>query len=710
MRQISDNYSKRHKNSLFGRRPWLIAVVFAAMATLVACGDPAAVGTVTSVSIDQSDVTVAVGETQTLSATVVTTGNASRVVNWRSDDPDVATVSASGVVTGVAAGTATITATSRTDSSKSDSVTVTVTAGGNGGDPGEPGDPTAPTLTLTADPTSVSSGDPSTLTWTITGDYTGAQITNALGDIVEGDLDSTGSVTVNPTVSTVYTLTANYGTSSVVSTTARVAVQGAEGSPTVSDFVAEVLPGSQIRLAWDADGATSWSLEAVGTGGASADLGSGTGNGGEVVTAIPSSATPSYRLTLSNDAGDTVEQIARPDNVVVSTLDYDPYDAAGAVAQTAIEGTLREVVANAAPGSVVGFASDISTIELPGVDIYRGVSPVADAHLVIDKDITISGPAGSPITLQGASNQPEGHDSVELTWHSRIVYVAQDVTAELENLVLTGGDFIYYGAGINNDGTLTITNVTITGNRAFGTGGGIRNTSNGVLTIVDSVIDDNAAFTADDEVGVDWEIRGVPGTTDGLTSTPEGNGGGIRNDAGGQVTITNSQITNNHARFSGGGINNAGTLTITGSTIDNNEADFTQYTSEGSHFSYGGGIMNGGTGTLDVTGGSISGNSSAEQGGGVWHHANATTTLTDADITGNTAGAGGVTGYGGGIMQHYYTGELDTRLTTSGLNFVPANTPTDTDSHDAGVRPAGAGAAEIDLLEFRLAPLPPALR
>ena len=89
-------------------------------------------------------------------------------------------------------------------------------------------------------------------------------------------------------------------------------------------------------------------------------------------------------------------------------------------------------------------------------DRYREISPIVDSHLVIDKDLVISGPAGTQVRLVGASNQPEDDTSQPLTWHSRMVYVAPGVTAELENLELTGGNFIYFGAGINNDGTLTI--------------------------------------------------------------------------------------------------------------------------------------------------------------------------------------------------------------------------------------------------------------
>ncbi|EPZ2457262.1 Ig-like domain-containing protein [Citrobacter youngae] len=63
------------------------------------------------------------GDTTSLTATLAPAG-ATDSVTWESSDPVVATVNASGVVTGVAAGTATITAKSRTFA---DTAIITVT-------------------------------------------------------------------------------------------------------------------------------------------------------------------------------------------------------------------------------------------------------------------------------------------------------------------------------------------------------------------------------------------------------------------------------------------------------------------------------------------------------------------------------------------------------------------------------------------------------
>jgi len=81
---------------------------------------------VLSVTIDQADVSLEVGESVQLSATVAVRGYASSAVVWSSDDPTVANVDASGLVLGVSEGSATVNATSVADESKHAHVAVIV--------------------------------------------------------------------------------------------------------------------------------------------------------------------------------------------------------------------------------------------------------------------------------------------------------------------------------------------------------------------------------------------------------------------------------------------------------------------------------------------------------------------------------------------------------------------------------------------------------
>jgi hypothetical protein len=98
------------------------------------------------------------------------------------------------------------------------------------------------------------------------------------------------------------------------------------------------------------------------------------------------------------------------------------------------------------------------------------------------------------------------------------------------------------GGGINNNSTLVLTNVTVSGNTA---------------TI--------------------------------LFPFASGSGGGISNLASGTLTLTNSTVSGNAASSTSGGILSFGTLTLTNSTVAGNEAPQIQ------------GIRNGFRGTLTIT-------------------------------------------------------------------------------------------------------------
>ena len=71
----------------------------------------AATVAVTGVTLNKTETTILVGGSETLTATVAPEDATNQKVTWQSDKPEIATVDASGKVTGVAAGEATITVT-----------------------------------------------------------------------------------------------------------------------------------------------------------------------------------------------------------------------------------------------------------------------------------------------------------------------------------------------------------------------------------------------------------------------------------------------------------------------------------------------------------------------------------------------------------------------------------------------------------------------
>ncbi len=227
-------------------------------------------------------------------------------------------------------------------------------------------------------------------------------------------------------------------------------------------------------------------------------------------------------------------------------------------------------------------------------------------------------------------------------------------TLTLTNNTITGNKATFYGGGIDNRGTLTLTNSTISDNTANnGYGGGIFN-SGGTLTLTNNTITGNTAF-----YGGGIYNAGTLTLTNNTISDNTANlyGGGIYNYQWGTLTLTNNTITGNKADLGGGGIfnNYLGTLTLTDSTITGNTTNNTVY-------GYGGGIYNAGTSTL--TNSTISGNTANFSGGGIFNYLG-TLTLTDSTITGNTTN-NTVYGYGGGIYNNMLSTLLLTNSTISG--------------------------------------------
>jgi len=110
---------------------------------------------VTSVSIPEGDQELEEGETFQLTAVVEPENATNKDVSWSTSNETVATVSETGLVTAVSAGTATITVTTD-DGGLTDSITVTVTA---------PNDNEAPTWPAGSELTAVVSGNSVALSW-----------------------------------------------------------------------------------------------------------------------------------------------------------------------------------------------------------------------------------------------------------------------------------------------------------------------------------------------------------------------------------------------------------------------------------------------------------------------------------------------------------------------------------------------------------------
>lgn len=173
----------------------------------------------------------------------------------------------------------------------------------------------------------------------------------------------------------------------------------------------------------------------------------------------------------------------------------------------------------------------------------------------INANITINGGTPGLITLSGSN--------------AYLFQVSFGKSLTLRNLTLANSSSIVAGA-IENFGTTTIENCTLTNNQTVTSGGAV--TNYGTLNVVNSTFSNNRAF----------------------------NGGAIYIEGGGVATISSSTIFSNSAEADGGGIYNGGTITLTNTTLNSN----TVLTETG--VARGGGAYN--SGQFSMVGGSVVGN------------------------------------------------------------------------------------------------------
>lgn len=340
-------------------------------------------------------------------------------------------------------------------------------------------------------------------------------------------------------------------------------------------------------------------------------------------------------------------------------------------------GCLRKAIldANAHPGT-----DTITITTTKDLLLKTELPPITD-------NVVIRG-LGKNIVVQRGGYFPEAQ-----TDPFRVFHVAPNVNATFHRLTITNGNLKFYepnegqkGAGILNEGILTLSSCVVTGNDAMkNVGGGIYNT--GTLFINNSSIVNNHATS----------------------------GGGIVNGRFGTVRMTESTVSGNTADDAGGGISNAGALYIYRSTVTNNRATKSQ--------AFGGGIsstpeITGGAVTTQVGGSILYGNSApASPEVRVTGNGNTLASL-DYNLFGNTAGAtisgatsNNITGrdpllfplgdYGGdGVLTHAL--RFESPAVDAGQVFIDPYTYTDARGNLRVVDGDGDGAARSDIGAFEI--------
>lgn len=309
---------------------------------------------VASVTVSPSPASVVVGGTQQLTATTkdalggTLTG---RTVTWSSGTPGVATVSSSGLVTGVAAGTTVITATSEGQSGTS---TVTVT--------------TAPVATVTLSPPSATIAPNATTTFTATlkdasnNTLTGRTVTWQSSNTAVATVSATGVVTgVTEGTSTIT------ATSEGKSGTATVTVQGGPVSTvTVSPTAPSIIiAGTQQLTATLKDAAGNVLNRAVTWSSNKTNIATVSSSG--LVTGVAAGNATITATSEGKNGTATVTVTVAPVNTVTVTPNPSSVNVGSTVALTA---TLTDVNNNTLTGRTVTWQSsntNVATVNASGV-------------------------------------------------------------------------------------------------------------------------------------------------------------------------------------------------------------------------------------------------------------------------------------------------------------------------------------------------------
>jgi hypothetical protein len=254
------------------------------------------------------------------------------------------------------------------------------------------------------------------------------------------------------------------------------------------------------------------------------------------------------------------------------------------------------------------------------------------SELLLTGDLTISGPGASALVVSGKNT-------------TRVFEVASGATVDIQDLTIADGRVTgtAAGAGILNQGTLTLESAVVTGNLADAAGGGIENT--GTLELNRSRVAANrSAINGGGLHNAGTGVVRIDRSTI-ANNTTAGDGAGIRSEIGTTLSISDSSISGNSATgFGTGGIASAGKLTMRDTLIDHNTS------AVGGLYLFGGGN----SGDVLISHSIIRDNGpSATSGsgvGGIWSRSNGNIKIEDTTIRHNTGNlAGGI--YGSGTME-----------------------------------------------------------
>ena len=371
----------------------------------------------------------------------------------------------------------------------------------------------APTVdSLLASPSTITAGETTTLSWTTTG-ATGVSIDNGVGAVVVD-----GNVTVTPTATTTYVLTA---TSAGGTATSSASVTVNPAPPTVDSLLASpstITAGETTTLSWTTTGATDVSID-NGVGAVAVD--------GSVP--VSPSVTTTYTLTATSAGGTATSSASVTVNPAPPTVDSL---AASPSTITAGETTTLSWTTTGATG--VSIDNGVGAVAVNGTVT---VTPAATTTYTL----TATGTGGTATIVVAVTVNPLPPTADSFTAAPATITAGETTTLSWTTTGATGVSIDNGVGAVAVDGSVTVspsvtTTYTLTATSAGGTA-----TSSATVTVnpapptVDSLAASPSTITAGETTTLSWT------TTDATGVSIDNGVGAVAVD--GNVTVTPAATT-----------------------------------------------------------------------------------------------------------------------------------------------------------------------
>ena len=275
----------------------------------------------------------------------------------------------------------------------------------------------------------------------------------------------------------------------------------------------------------------------------------------------------------------------------------------------------------------------------------------SDVNLINDSSVTLNNAtAGAGINLENYSNLTVIDSTVSnntATASFGGIYSARPDTFTITNSTISGNRAGTFAAGVgvfgDNTTTMTITGGQITGNSAATYGGGIYSFGM-TVDISDVAITGNGAGNGAG-IYINDSVATVTDTTIS-NNTATMSGGGVQVKASSNVTISASTLTGNNTSGAAG---NGGAICSADSTLMINNTEISGSSTDGNGAAIFSTLVDDTVGLLEINKSTISGNIAGGQGGAVFHTGSGFL-MRASTVSGNQAGGRSALSLGGAAI------------------------------------------------------------